>query len=81
MTADFEVAYQQKSAALDPSGIDATVYPGPPSAAMDGINEGGIWNDMVNALLTGTPVEDAVAEAHDRMVLVFQEFGLPGEEA
>ena len=78
---NYEVAYQQKSAALDPSGINSTVYPGPPSAAMDAINEGGIWNDMVNAILTGTPVEQAVEDAHNRMVLVFQEFGLPGEEA
>lgn len=80
-TRNFEVAYQQKSAALDPSGIDSTVYPGPPSAAIAAIDEGGIWNDMVNAILTGTPIPDAVQEAHDRMVLVFQEFGLPGEEA
>jgi multiple sugar transport system substrate-binding protein len=75
-----EIASQMKTAALDESGIDATDWPGPPSAAMAAINEGGIWNDMVNAFLTGTPVEEAVATAHDRMVLVFKEYGLPGEE-
>jgi multiple sugar transport system substrate-binding protein len=78
--ANFEPAYQIKSAALDASGINATEWPGPPSAALVAIDEGGIWNDMVNAILTGTAVEDAVKEAHDRMVLVFQEFGLPGEK-
>ena len=74
-----EIAAQMKPAALDESGIDAADWPGPPSAAMAGIREAGIHNDMVNAILTGTPVADAVATAHDRMVLVFKEYGLPGE--
>lgn len=78
---NFEPAYQVKSAALDDSGINAEAWPGQPSAAMTGLNESGIWNDMVNAILTGTDVETAVAEAHDRMVLVFQEFDLPGVES
>jgi multiple sugar transport system substrate-binding protein len=75
-----ETALQAKPAALDPSGINAEMWPGPISAAMVGIRDSGIMNDMVNTILTGTPVADAVAEAHDRMVLIFQEFGLPGEE-
>jgi multiple sugar transport system substrate-binding protein len=74
-----EIAAQMKTAALDESGIDATNWPGPPTPAMAAINEGGIWNDMVNAFLTGTPVEEAVATAHERMVLVFIEYDLPGE--
>jgi ABC-type glycerol-3-phosphate transport system substrate-binding protein len=76
----FEPAYQIKSAALDDSGIDAGAWPGPPSAALTALDESGIWNDMINATLTGTAVADAVADAHDRMVLVYKEFGLPGEE-
>jgi multiple sugar transport system substrate-binding protein len=76
-----EVTQQQKTSSLDPSGIDATIYPGPPSPAMAALPESGAWNDMVNAILTGTPVEEAVATAHDRMVLIFQEFGLPGAES
>ncbi len=76
----YEVALQQKDAALDPSGIDAGLWPGPPSPAMDAIWESGAFNDMVNAILTGTPVDEAVATSHDRMVLIFKEFGLPGEE-
>jgi multiple sugar transport system substrate-binding protein len=79
-TKNYPIALEQKSSALDPSGISDTIYPGPPSPAMVGIDEGGIWNDMVNAALTGTPVETAVEDAHNRMVLVFKEFGLPGEE-
>jgi multiple sugar transport system substrate-binding protein len=75
-----EIAAQMKNAALDESGISETDWPGPPSAALAAINEAGIWNDMVNAILTGTEVEEAVATAHDRMVLVFKEYGLPGEE-
>jgi multiple sugar transport system substrate-binding protein len=75
-----EIAAQMKSAALDDSGIDAGNWPGPPSAAMSAIAEAGIWNDMVNSILTGTEVEEAVATAHERMVAIFQEYGLPGEE-
>lgn len=75
-----EIALQMKSAALDDSGINAGTWPGPSSPAMTALDESGIWNDMVNAMVTGTPVEEAVATAHDRMVLVFKEYGLPGEE-
>jgi len=75
-----EMSLQIKPAALDDSGINAGAWPGPPSAALTAIENSGIWNDMVNAFVTGTPVEEAVATAHERMVLVFQEFGLPGEE-
>lgn len=75
-----EMSQQIKPAALDPSGINAGAWPGPPSAALTAIENAGIFNDMVNAFITGTSVEDAVATAHDRMVQVFQEFGLPGEE-
>lgn len=74
-----EMALQVKPAALDNSGIEAGSWPGPPSAALTAIENSGIWNDMVNAFLTGTPVEEAVATAHERMVLVFQEYGLPGQ--
>jgi multiple sugar transport system substrate-binding protein len=76
-----EVTLQQKSAALDESGIDAGIYPGPSSPAMSAIGEAGVWNDMINAALTGTPVEQAVKDAHDRMVQIFKEFNLPGERA
>jgi multiple sugar transport system substrate-binding protein len=75
------VAQQQEGACMDPSGIDAGPYPGPPSAAISALEESGVWNDMVNAVLTGTPVEDAVADAHTKMVGIFQEFGLPGEKS
>jgi multiple sugar transport system substrate-binding protein len=75
------VAQQQKDACLDPSGIDATFYPGPATAAMEAIVSSGIWNDMVNAILTGTATEDAVKDANDKMVAIFKEFNLPGEKA
>ena len=74
-----EMSLQVKPAALDASGIDAGAWPGPSSPALTAIENSGIWNDMVNAFITGTSVEEAVATAHDRMVLVFKEFGLPGE--
>jgi hypothetical protein len=34
----------------------------------------------VNSVLTGVDTATAVKEAHDRMVVVFKEFDLPGEE-
>ena len=76
-----EVALQQKSSSLDPAGIDPTIYPGPNSPAMAAIGASGIWNDMINAILAGTPAPESVATAHERMVEVFKEFGLPGEKA
>jgi hypothetical protein len=76
-----EVTMQQMSSALDESGIDAGIYPGPAQPAISALDESGAWNDMVNAILTGTPVEQAVADAHARMVEIFKEFGLPGERA
>ncbi len=78
-TQGFEPALQQKSAALDESGIDAMNWPGPPSAAMVAVDNSGAFNDMVNSIMTGTDVGEAVGIAHDRMVEIFQEFELPGE--
>lgn len=75
-----EMSLQIKPAALDDSGINAGSWPGPSSPALTAIENSGIWNDMVNSFITGTSVEEAVATAQDRMVLVFKEFGLPGEE-
>jgi multiple sugar transport system substrate-binding protein len=75
------ILQQQKSSALDPSGINAGIYPGPNSPAIVALDESGAWNDMVNAIVTGTPVEEAVADAHERMVAIFQEFGLPGAQS
>lgn len=75
-----EMSMQVKPAALDNSGINAGSWPGPSSPALTAIENSGIWNDMVNSFITGTSVEEAVATAHDRMVLVFKEFGLPGEK-
>ena len=75
-----DMSLEIKRAALDDSGINAGAWPGPSSAALTAVENSGIWNDMVNAFVTGTPVEEAVATAHDRMVLVYKEFGLPGEK-
>jgi multiple sugar transport system substrate-binding protein len=75
------ITLQQKDSCLDPSGIDPLIYPGPNSPAILAIQENGVWNDMINAALTGTPAEEAVATAHDRMVETFKEFNLPGEPA
>jgi multiple sugar transport system substrate-binding protein len=75
------VALQQQVSALDPNPIDPGIYPGPNTPALQAVFQSGAFNDMVNAILTGTPTEEAVQNAHDQMVSIFQEFGLPGEQA
>jgi multiple sugar transport system substrate-binding protein len=76
-----DVAMQQKSSSLDPLGIDPMNWPGPPSAAMTAIDSAGIYNDMLNSVISGKSVPEAVATAHDRMVQIFKEFDLPGEKS
>jgi multiple sugar transport system substrate-binding protein len=70
----------QKDAALDPIGWNGLAYPGPNTAASGAVVTANIHTDMVAVVLNGdaTPAE-AVAQAHERMVQIYKEFGLPGE--
>jgi len=73
------VAADQEQVARDMSGVIPQQYPGPAqNPAMASAGAAGIQNDMVAAILRGTPVAEAVKTCHDRYVQIFQEFGLPG---
>jgi multiple sugar transport system substrate-binding protein len=52
---------------------------GPLTAAADAVGTANIFTDMMGVVLRGTSVEDAVAEAHQRSVQIYKEFGLRGE--
>jgi multiple sugar transport system substrate-binding protein len=54
-------------------------HPGPLTAAADAVGTANIMTDMMGVILRGTSVEDAVAEAHQRAVQIYREFGLRGE--
>jgi hypothetical protein len=76
------VAQDQKAVALDKQGVVPRDYPGPSlSPAMTAASAAGYDSDVVADILRGTPVADAVKTWHDRYVLIFQEFDLPGEMA
>jgi multiple sugar transport system substrate-binding protein len=54
-------------------------WPGPPSAAVDAVNGGFDQVDMVAEVLQGRSAEEVVEEYHDRWVMLWQDYGLPGE--
>jgi multiple sugar transport system substrate-binding protein len=54
-------------------------YPGPPSVAVDAVNGGFDQVDMIAEALQGRSAEEVVADYHDRWVLLWQDYGLPGE--
>ncbi len=74
-----EQAMAQKPAALDPAGWNGLGYPGPSTAQMGAVGSGNLHTDMVAAVLTGqASAAEAVAQAAERSVQIFQEFGAPG---
>jgi multiple sugar transport system substrate-binding protein len=76
---DYPVAVAQKTAALDPLGWNGIAYPGPSTAQMGAIDSSNVHTDMVASVLTGqASAADAVAQAEERAIQIFQEFGAPG---
>ncbi len=73
------VAMEQKSVALDPEAIVPGVWPGPTSDAWTAANNSGAQQEMVQSILHGTPVKEAVRACHERYVQIWKEHGLPGE--
>lgn len=75
------ISLQLQPAAQDPSGWNGLSWPGPVTAQMGAVGNGNLHTDMVANVLNGnmTP-EEAVQDAHDKSVAIFQEFGAPGEE-
>ncbi|MCC6455012.1 MAG: extracellular solute-binding protein [Caldilineaceae bacterium] len=69
----------QKVAALDPVGWNGLSYPGPSSAQMGAVDTSNVHTDMVASVLTGAATaEEAVKQAAERSIQIFQEFGAPG---
>ncbi|MCC6178552.1 MAG: carbohydrate ABC transporter substrate-binding protein [Chloroflexi bacterium] len=62
-----------------PSGYyGESAWPGPPTPWSASLDSSNFWTDMFGEILGGKPVEQTVADAHDRAVRVFREFGAKG---
>jgi multiple sugar transport system substrate-binding protein len=73
------VALVLKPVALDPSGWNGLGYPGPDTPQMGAVGNSNVHTDMVAAVLTGqATAAEAVTQAHERSVQIFQEFGAEG---
>jgi multiple sugar transport system substrate-binding protein len=74
-----EVSMALQPAALDPAGWNGLGYPGPSTPQMGAVGNGNVHTDMVAAVLTGqATAAEAVAQAAERSIQIFQEFGAPG---
>ncbi len=69
----------QKEGALDPAGWNGMAYPGPATAWISAITTQNLDTDMIAAAVSGqaTPAE-AVKQAAEASVRIFQELGAPG---
>jgi multiple sugar transport system substrate-binding protein len=67
-----------KEIAFDPSGYTQGEWPGPPTPWTASLESSNFWTDMFGEVLGGKPVPEALANAHDRAVRVFKEFGAAG---
>jgi multiple sugar transport system substrate-binding protein len=67
-----------KEIAFDPSGYTQGEWPGPPTPWTASLESSNFWTDMFGEVLGGRPVPEAVANAHERAVRVFKEFGATG---
>ncbi len=67
-----------KEIVFNPNAYTGTAYPADPNAAIDGVLPAAIPSQMMANVLNGsmTP-EEAVKDAHDKIVQIFEEGGLP----
>jgi multiple sugar transport system substrate-binding protein len=67
-----------KEIVFNPNPYTGTAYPAKPNAAIDGILPAAIPSQMMANVVNGsmTP-EEAVKDAHDKIVQIFEEAGLP----
>ncbi|MFL5800228.1 MAG: ABC transporter substrate-binding protein, partial [Roseiflexaceae bacterium] len=67
-----------KEIIFNPDAYTGTSYPADPNAAIDGIVAAAIPSQMMANVTTGQmTAEEAVQDAHDRIVQLFEEAGLP----
>jgi ABC-type glycerol-3-phosphate transport system substrate-binding protein len=77
-----KTAAELEPVARDDKGQIPGQYPGPAqNPALASADAALIENDMVAAILNGTPVAEAVKTCHERYVAIFKEFGLPGSRS
>ncbi|MGN6697222.1 MAG: ABC transporter substrate-binding protein, partial [Thermomicrobiales bacterium] len=68
---------QLQSQVRDPNGYDQVYYPGPVNPAIDAIIAAKVLENMMAAIIQkGTKVTDAVKDANDQMVKIFEQFGI-----
>ena len=69
-----------RQAALDESAWNGIYWPGPNNGHMGAVDNGNIDTDMVANVINGQmTAAEAVTDAHQKMIGIFQEFGAPGE--
>jgi len=67
-----------KEIIFNPTAYTGTAYPADPNAAIDGVLPAAIPSQMMANVLNGSmTAEEAVKDAHDRIVAIFEEGGLP----
>jgi multiple sugar transport system substrate-binding protein len=71
------------SAAFRPVSFNEPPFPGvswrgPLSEAAEAVSTQNVVTDMMGTILAGTPVEQAVRDAHNRAVSIYQAFGFRG---
>ena len=73
------IAVGLKTTAMDPSGWNGLPWPGPPTAQMSAVKNGNLDTDMVTNVISGKMTADeAIKNAVDASIEIFQEFGAPG---
>jgi len=61
----------------DPNGYNQAAYPGPSNPAVDAVIANKVLENMMGAIIQkGQKPADAVKDAHDQMVKVFEQFGI-----
>jgi ABC-type glycerol-3-phosphate transport system substrate-binding protein len=74
------VAAAQEPAAKDPAGWTGLSWPGPNTAQIGAVEAANLQTDMIANVISGQmTAAEAVRDAHERSVTIFQEFGAPGE--
>jgi multiple sugar transport system substrate-binding protein len=66
-----------ESQVRDPLGYNQSYYPGPSNPGIDGIISNKVLENMMGSIIQkGVKPADAVKEAHDQMVKIFEQFGI-----
>lgn len=75
------IAFAQKDAALDPAGWNGLAWPGPATPQIASVESANLQTDMIANVISGQmTVEEAVKDAAEKSIAIFQEFGAPGRK-